>query len=144
MPDVRRRTNNENPGAFRGGVDRFLDGDITPRPDLLVETEKVIRVDANAVIVIGTAYPSSQPPCISLALRIFGTLPCRGGSPPTSSPVVWTMGLSMINSFRRQEAVKISISVDGKGTSQFSMEGNGMVPPCPESCCCRSSLVKWR
>ena len=70
-PDVRIRTNDENLGASasrnRGMKESaaewivFLDDDVTPRPDLLVEAEKVIRANPNAVGFTGNAqFPPAE------------------------------------------------------------------------------------
>lgn len=70
-PDVRIRTNDKNLGASasrnRGMKESaaewivFLDDDITPQSDLLVEVEKVIRANPNAVGFVGNAqFPPAE------------------------------------------------------------------------------------
>lgn len=70
-PDVRLRTNEKNLGASasrnRGMTEStaewilFLDDDVTPQPDLLVEAEKVIRANPNAIGFIGNAqFPAAE------------------------------------------------------------------------------------
>jgi hypothetical protein len=70
-PDVRIRANGKNLGAAASrnrGINEsaaewiiFLDDDVTPQPDLLVEAEKVIRANPNAVGFIGnTQFPPAD------------------------------------------------------------------------------------
>ncbi|KAF8554459.1 glycosyltransferase family 2 protein [Imleria badia] len=81
-PDVRIRTNDKNLGASasrnRGMRESaaewifFLDDDITPRPDLLVEAEKVIRANPNAVGFIGNAQFPPADSVFTTAVHLAG------------------------------------------------------------------------
>ncbi|KIK72372.1 glycosyltransferase family 2 protein, partial [Paxillus rubicundulus Ve08.2h10] len=81
-PDIRIRTNKENIGASasrnRGMTESaaewmiFLDDDVTPRPDLLVEAEKVIRANPNAAGFIGNALFPPATSIFTTAVHLAG------------------------------------------------------------------------
>ncbi|KAH0833002.1 glycosyltransferase family 2 protein [Lanmaoa asiatica] len=81
-PDVRIRTNDKNLGASasrnRGMRESaaewilFLDDDVTPQPDLLVEAEKVIRANPNAVGFIGNALFPPADSTFTTAVHLAG------------------------------------------------------------------------
>lgn len=81
-PDVRIRTNEKNLGASasrnRGMKESaaewilFLDDDIFPQPDLLVEAEKVIRANPNAVGFIGNALFPPAESIFTTAVHLAG------------------------------------------------------------------------
>lgn len=81
-PDIRIRTNKENLGASasrnRGMKESaaewiiFLDDDVTPQPDLLVEAEKVIRANPNAAGFIGNALFPPAASIFTTAVHLAG------------------------------------------------------------------------
>ena len=81
-PDVRIRTNDKNLGASasrnRGMKESaaewiiFLDDDVAPQPDLLVETEKVIRANPNAVGFTGNAQFPPADSVFTTAAHLAG------------------------------------------------------------------------
>lgn len=81
-PDVRIRANAKNLGASasrnRGMKESaaewiiFLDDDVIPQPDLLVETEKVIRANPNAVGFIGNAQFPPADSIFTTAAHLAG------------------------------------------------------------------------
>ncbi|KAF9232963.1 glycosyltransferase family 2 protein [Melanogaster broomeanus] len=81
-PDVRIRTNDKNLGASasrnRGMKESaaewiiYLDDDVTPRSDLLVEAEKVIRANPNAAGFIGNAQFPPAESIFTTAVHLAG------------------------------------------------------------------------
>ena len=80
--DVRIRTNDKNlgaPASRNRGIKEsaaewiiFLDDDVTPQPDLLVEAEKVIRANPNAVGFIGNAQFPPADSIFTTAAHLAG------------------------------------------------------------------------
>ncbi|KAI9574043.1 glycosyltransferase family 2 protein [Boletus coccyginus] len=81
-PDVRIRTNDRNLGApatrNRGMKESaaewiiFVDDDVTPQPDLLVEAEKAIRANPNAIGFIGNAQFPPADSIFTTAVHLAG------------------------------------------------------------------------
>lgn len=127
-PDVRIRANDKNLGASasrnRGMKESaaewiiFLDDDITPQADLLVEAEKVIRKNPNAVGFIGNAQ-------FPLAKSIFTTAAHLAGvtyfwdiaeKMPTDTDMPWGVTANLI-ARRIDDGVEYSL--------QFPKTGGG-------------------
>ena len=127
-PDVRIRTNDKNLGASasrnRGMKESaaewiiFLDDDIMPQPDLLVEAEKVIRANRDAVGFIGNSQFPPADSIFTTAVHLAGVTYFWdiAKKMPTETDMPWGVTANLI-ARRNNDGVEYSL--------QFPKTGGG-------------------